>query len=232
MPPIYNPLAKSQSEGEPKSMTDQPDHTGLGLADPSQPAASAFGLGLAALSMTIFGFVWLGWGFSVCAAFTDFSSGSALPATRWITFYVAFLVLLVTSIWAQRQAKARLQALSTTPGDFRAKFGKPFRLIVYLEGTACAIVVSMVLIFHRRDLLAAGISLVVGLHFLPLARLFRFPSYYAAGIVIILCDLLSIATLRADSITLSVGIETGAVLWATAIYALLLSRHFLGKAAH
>lgn len=70
------------------------------------------------------------------------------------------------------------------------------------------------------DLLAAGVSLVVGLHFLPLARLFRFPVYYASGIAIILCDLLSWALLRFQGITFKVGVATGTVLWVTAIYAL------------
>jgi hypothetical protein len=47
------------------------------LVDPSQPGAAVFGLGMAALIMTVFGFVWFGWGFSVAPAFTRFSSGRA-----------------------------------------------------------------------------------------------------------------------------------------------------------
>jgi hypothetical protein len=202
-----------------------------GLADPSQPALSAFGFSAAALIMTIFGFVWLGWGFSVSSAFTDFSSSRALPATRWITFYVAFLVLLATSIQAVRKSKVSMKASSATPDELRSRFGKPFRMVCFLEGAACAVVVSITLSFHRLDLMAAGISLVVGVHFLPLARLFRLRVYYMAGVAIILADLLSVSLMKGRNITLGPGASTGIILWITAIYALFNAREFLREVA-
>lgn len=186
-----------------------------GLADSSQPAAAAFGLAMAALIMTIFGFTWLGWGFSVDQGFT--------PA-HWIVFYLAFLALLAPSIQALRRAKASMNRHSAGRDDFRSRFSGKFKIIAMFEGAGCGVVVLLTVVFHRLDLLAAGISLVVGLHFLPVARLFRFPVYFAAGIAIVLCDLLSVARFRADIITLSVGVATGTILWITAIYALLRSR--------
>ena len=211
-------------------MGDQSGNSDPRLADPSQPGASAFGLGTGALLMTVFGFVWLGWGFSVSQAFINFSSGSALPAARWITFYLLTLALLGVSIQSLRKGKA-LMGPAAGAAEFRSRFSKPFRMIVCLEGAACGVVVALVLALHRLDLLAAGISLVVGVHFIPLARLFRFPAYYAAGAAIIVSNLLSVALLRAEAITLSVGVATGAVLWITAIYALLRCRQFLREVA-
>lgn len=210
-------------------MSDQAGNTGRGITDPSQPAKSAFGLGMAALIMTIFGFVWLGWGFSVSRPFTDFSSGSLFPATRWLSFYAVFLGLLGFSIQNLRRDKKRMKTLSVSPNHFRSGFAKPFKVISFFEGTGCGIVVLLTVVYHRLDLLAAGISLVVGLHFLPLARLFRFPSYYVAGLLIIVCDLLSLVLLRGESITLAVGVATGAVLWITAIYALLRPASFSAR---
>jgi hypothetical protein len=198
-------------------MSDQSSNTERGVADPSQPAIAAFGLGMAALIMTILGFTWLGWGFSADAAFT---------VTQWIIFYLAFLALLGISVHAVRGGNALMKPHSAQRAAFRARTGKKFRIVAILEGTGCGIVVLLTIVFHRLDLLAAGISLVVGIHFLPLAGLFRFPAYYAAGIAIILCDLVSWALLRSDAITVSVGIATGTVLWVTAIYALLRSRKF------
>jgi hypothetical protein len=203
-----------------------PSSSARGLADPSQPAA-AFGLALAALIMTIFGFIWLGWGFSASAAFTDFSANAALPATRWILFYVVTLVLLGVSIQALRKGKSRMKAVSTQPDEFWARTGRRFRTVSLLEGAGCGIVVLLAVVFHRMDLLAAGISIVVGIHFLPLARLMHFPPYYAAGIAIILCDLLSVALLRQGAITFYAGVATGAILWIMAIYALFRSRKSL-----
>jgi hypothetical protein len=183
---------------------------------------AAFGLGIAAVMMTILGFVWLGWGFSADPGFT---------VARWIILYLAFVALLGTAIQNLRKGNARMKALSAQRDEFWARTGKKFATITILEGVGCGIVVLLVVIFHRMDLLAAGISFVVGLHFLPLARLFRFPVYYASGIAIILCDLLSWALLRFQSITFGVGVATGTVLWITAIYALLRSRKFLREFA-
>jgi hypothetical protein len=208
-------------------MNHPPNSAQPGLADPLQPAASAFGLALAALIMTIFGFIWMGWGFSASAAFTDFSNDAALPATRWILFYVITLVLLGASIQALRRGKSRMKALTIQRDEFWARSGKRLKIVSLLEGAGCGIVVFLALVLHRTDLLAAGISLVVGVHFLPLGRLMRFPAYYAAGTAIILCDLLSLALLRSDAVRFSAAVATGIILWVTAIYALLLSRKFL-----
>jgi hypothetical protein len=201
------------------------------LVDRSQPAASAIGLSSAALIMTIFGFVWLGWGFSVSQAFTDFSATRLLPAARWITFYVVFLALLGISIQALRRAHARWKVLAVPSDVLRSRFNKPFRAITFFEGTGCIVVVFLAVVFHRLDLLAAGISLVVGVHFLPLAWLFQFSAYYVAGVAIMLCDLVSVAALRAEAITFAVGVATGVVLWITAVYALFLCRGFLREVA-
>jgi hypothetical protein len=193
-----------------------------GLAD-SSPPVSTFGSGLPAVIMTVFGFIWLGWGFSANAAFTDFSSNRALPAARWITFYVAFLVLLGLAIQALRRRKAGMRTLSVQRAEFWARTGKKLKVVSMLEGSGCALVALLCVVFHRTDLLAAGISLVVGLHFLPLASLMRFPAYSAAGIAIILCDVLSIALLRSEAITFAAGVATGAILWVIAIYTLFLA---------
>jgi hypothetical protein len=208
-------------------MSSPPSSAQHGLADPSHPEASAFGLALAALIMAVFGFIWLGWGFSASTAFTNFSPNAALPAARWILFYVVTLILLAGSVQALRRAKVRMNAVSAQHDEFWVRTGKKFRIISMLEGAGCGVVVLFAVVFHRTDLLAAGISLVVGIHFLPLASLMHFPEYYAAGIAIILCDLFSVAWLHSSAITFSAGVATGVVLWTMALYALLRSRRFL-----
>jgi hypothetical protein len=211
-------------------MSDSSSNLGLGLADRLQPASSAFGLGVAALFMAFFGFVWFGWGFSAYRAFTDFSSGRTLPAARWVSFYVIFLVLLGLSIQALRLSRPQVVKAGVSD-DFRSRFSKQFRVICFFEGTACGVVALLAVTFHRTDLIAAGISLVVGLHFLPLARLFRMKSYYVAGIAIIISDALSVYLFRGQDITLCVGLATGTALWLTALYLLVLSRDFLRQAS-
>jgi hypothetical protein len=203
-------------------MSDQSGSAERDPLAPSQPAAAVFGLGMAALIMTIFGFTWLGWGFSAEKTFT---------VARWMIFYFATLTLLAASVHALRRGKALMKARSAQREEFWARTGKRFRLVTVLEGVGCGIVVLLTIVFHRLDLLAAGISLVVGIHFLPMAGLFRFPAYYATGIAIILCDLYGWALLRSDAITVFVGISTGTVLWVTAIYALIRSHKFFRNVA-
>jgi small-conductance mechanosensitive channel len=182
------------------------------------PAVVVFGLGMGALITTVFGFFWLGWGLS---------AQTTITVAQWLVFYVATLALLAVSIVTLRTGKARADARGAQRDEFRENARKRFTIITILEGAGCGIVVLLTLAFHRMDLLAFGISLVVGVHFLPLAGLFRFPAYYATGIGIILSDLLSWAIFKSDAMTVSVGIATGAVLWITAIYALLRARNFL-----
>ncbi len=183
----------------------------------AQAAGAAFGLGMGALIMTIFGFTWLGWGFSAVETFT---------VTRWIIFYLAALALLAASIQALRRGKAQMKAHPAEGGDFGSGAQKKFRVIGMLEAAGCGMVMFLTVFFHRLDLLPLGISLVVGLHFIPLADLFHFRAYYATGIVIILCDVVSWAVFKADGITISVGLATGSILWLTAIYALARARKF------
>jgi hypothetical protein len=85
-------------------MSDESLETDRCLIDSSPPAESAFGIGMAALIMTIFGFIWLGWGFSVSSAFTNFSYGSLALALRWLSFYGAFvgvvwIIMLAMIMW-------------------------------------------------------------------------------------------------------------------------------------
>lgn len=184
---------------------------------PADKAGAAFGLGMAALITTFFGFVWFGWGLS---------AEKAMTVTGWILLYFAALALLFASVRAVRRGKALMTAKRAGRDEFWAKRGKRFRLITVLEGVGCGIVVLFANVFHRMDLLAAGISFVVGLHFLPLAGLFQFPAYYATGIAIVLSDVLICAFFRNDAVTVWVGIATGTVLWVTSIYALRRSRKF------
>lgn len=174
-------------------------------------AGKAYGLGIAAIVTTTFGFIWFGWGLGDA----DFASWPL-----WIALYVAAIVLAVSAVAALRSGKSLLRRYAAGDDTFRRTMRPRFLAITVAEFAGCAIVVILCLVFHRWDLLAAGISIVVGLHFIPLARLFEMPIYYwtAAGIVAV--DAAALATQRGDAISVAAGIGTGGVLWATAVYVL------------
>jgi len=193
----------------------------------SRKAGTAFGLSIAAIIMDAFGFAWLCWGYSMSPLLRNSRSDRVLPWAIWIVLYIVFLTLLSFALIAMRRARRQLKLAGTGPGYFQDHFKKQFRLISILEVAGIGVVIFLAAYFHRMDLLAAGISVVVGLHFLPLARLFRFPVYNVTGIAIVLCGLLSITFLRGNDITFSAGTGTGLVLWISAGYVLRCSGKLL-----
>jgi len=185
------------------------------MAGERQRAGVLFGRGMAAVITVSFGFIWMGWGFSALPTFRPY---------EWAVLYAGTVVLLVFAIRGVRRGRKQLKALGADRRAYWAKRGRKFGIITALEVVGCGIVVALAVGFHRMDLIAVGISAVVGAHFLPLAGLFDFPVYYVTGVTIILCDLVSLSRFHGDAITAMSGIVTGAILWLTGIYALALSR--------
>ncbi len=70
----------------------------------------------------------------------------------------------------------------------------------------------------RLDALPVWIGLIVGLHFLPLARIFQAPVYYLTGIGITLWCVFSWVLFQGDQRIIYVCFGVGAILWATSSY--------------
>lgn len=112
--------------------------------------------------------------------------------------------------------------------DFWQKRRQAFRIVTLLEVVGIIIVVMLANLFRRPDWLAVGISLVVGLHFLPLGRIFGTALYYWVGTLIVVWNILTLTALKSWNLTASVGIATGLILWAAAIYVLKRSFRVAG----
>ena len=78
-------------------------------------------------------------------------------------------------------------------------------------------------VFRRPDWIAVGISLVVGLHFLPLGRIVGVARYYRVSSLIVLWDILTITAFKSWNLTASAAISTGLILWFNSIYAIVRS---------
>jgi hypothetical protein len=187
------------------------------------PPAAAIGIGTGATVTAFFGSVWLGWGFSSLPNFS---------VPEWIAYDIVTLILLVAAIVTVRQGRATVGARSSGPSRFSADASKRFMIVAILEGLGCGMVVALTLGLHRSDLLAFGISLVVGIHFLPLANIFRYPAYFATGTAMVVCDLAAVVMFKGDGITAAVGIASGAVLWITTIALLVRARSVLTSQDH
>jgi hypothetical protein len=66
--------------------------------------------------------------------------------------------------------------------------------------------------------------MVVGLHYLPIAKIFRAPVLGVLGTLITLWCLLCWGLFRSDSLVISVALGTGILLWLASAAALLRAR--------
>jgi len=115
---------------------------------------------------------------------------SATAMLLLATFVLAAVALFVSGfrlMFAIRRLPHEPQVRSVQRG-LLARFAG----IVAAEGIACFLVARACLRAHDWKLIVPLILVVVGLHFLPLARLFRVPRYYATGALFCVIPLITI----------------------------------------
>jgi len=102
-----------------------------------------------------------------------------------------------------------------------------FGIIFGIEFVLIAISSTLLSTFQRDVFIAPSIALIVGIHFLPLSRLFRVPVFsITGGLLSVLALVALIALLLGLPIagsspynwSLFVGIGTTLILWLTAVY--------------
>jgi uncharacterized membrane protein len=177
-------------------------------------AGALYGRGIGAIIGTAFGFVWFGW------AFSPFRH---VPAAVLAAYFLAAVVLMAFAVRTARLGRRTMKAQGVLRSSFWEKRRKAMGIVVALEVVGCIIVLALVGAFHRPDWAAAGVSLVVGLHFLPLARIFESAACFWGGGLMIAWDILTVTALKSLNPTASACIVTGAILWAFAIYLLTWS---------
>jgi hypothetical protein len=191
------------------------------MLPPAAAAGVAYGAAVAAAITTFFGFFWLGWGLAYASAFN---------LTVWIVYYVMSIALGVVAIRAIIHSRARVAAFGDSGRAFWLGVQGRFFAALAAEFVGGLVVVGLCLAFHRMDLLAAGIGIVVGLHFLPLGALFRVPAYYLTGAVMVAASAASMMLFRGDAVTFFAGLVNGATLWLTAMVSLRRSREYARSA--
>ena len=96
------------------------------------------------------------------------------------------------------------------------KVKKRYFTIVGLEMLAIILVTNIVAALGRADLIWPSIAVIVGLHFIPLARVFASPIYYVTAAVLTSLGLAT-PTLPNGSAQLLLGVGAALTLWATAL---------------
>lgn len=130
------------------------------------------------------------------------------------------------------------QITQTVKKTWEDKNGKRFSWIIafffLFESIIIGIGSVLLSIFHHPEFLLPSVAIVVGLHFLPLAKIFHIYFYYLTGILLILIGLIvmlfipvhnMIGNLRAWDVL--VDSLSSFTVWVTGIYIELQGRSFL-----
>lgn len=187
------------------------------------------GLASGALIMTFFGTMWaLGTAFRL----SPLGRNVLFPLVGVLT--IALVVADVHLLRAARRvATVSLPVARSTEKDM----GRRFALVSTLE-IVSIIVASNVLAANNRDeFIPLAISLIVGVHFLPLAAVFQVPVYYLTGAVMSMFALVALVALWRDMMlgglynwAIVVGIVNAVILWTTTLRMLQTGKQLVNQA--
>jgi hypothetical protein len=109
--------------------------------------------------------------------------------------------------------------------------GKRYAYIFGGEGVAIFIAVNVPANIGQSAFLLPIIGVIVGLHFLPLARLFRYSFYYWIGAIQVMLWLDTAIAMRShlDALSMVAGLEMGLTVWITA-FIVMINAHQLQRA--
>ena len=101
------------------------------------------------------------------------------------------------------------------------RIGRRFGLINAVQWGAIIAAIIVLNVIHRTGFIAPAIAVIVGIHFFPLAAVFRQPSYYATGTLGCIIGVIGFL-IADDAARLSVvGLSFGLLLWLTTIAVLV-----------
>ncbi len=111
-------------------------------------------------------------------------------------------------------AASRRPARAESAGD-DARTGRLVGIASGVEGLLILVAVNVLANIKKLDFFAPVVAIIVGVHFLPLARWLPAPSYYATGAVLIALGIAGFNVQDPSQRLLAVSIGAAVVLWLT-----------------
>jgi hypothetical protein len=165
----------------------------------------------------------------VCGAFgtgwmLQAIAGGGITAPVWLT---AVAILAVISVFSP---VAKLYSLRGAPyasasGLSWSSVSRAYWITVIIEWLACTVAMNWLNYIHRPDLWPQFIGAIVGLHFFPLAKIFRAPLYRWTGAAMTLGVLAALAIPVGEVRQLVACSIAGLTLWATEAVILWQYKH-------
>ena len=158
--------------------------------------------------MSFFGGVWMFFGMMV---------RGVLDTTKGALVAAGIVALVVGAEWVKRQAR-RYPRVADDPA-----VGRAFGWINAAQWAAGFALYFLLAYLHKTDYFLPGLTAIVGLHFLPLAKLFKAPANYAVGILMVAWSAVSIAFVPLEHLPSTAAFGTALILWQTAATTLAVS---------
>jgi hypothetical protein len=177
--------------------------------------AHARGVVAGAAILTLFGNLWC----FLALVFWDARPRWSIPAANLVgTLLLAFCL---ARFIAWKKIPSRHDPVAAAKGK---RAGMWFGIIFGAEGLLIWLCVLLLQHLGLSGWIPLAVATIVGLHFLPLARLFEVPLYYWTGALSVLgmvvCSLMPDSALR----QLSAGFIMAAILWLSALLLLVQTR--------
>jgi F0F1-type ATP synthase membrane subunit c/vacuolar-type H+-ATPase subunit K len=159
-------------------------------------------------------------GFGILWFYNAMELGGA-PRIWFVVMWAMAAALLVASIACIRSGYRAAGAVPKQPREV----ARQFWIIFGLEGAGIIAVVILFQLWHWDRYIVAAIAIIVGIHFLPLAKLFRAPVYRLTGLALVVCPLLLLAIMPGTTFRdVAIAYGAGTILWATALIVVAIPR--------
>lgn len=136
--------------------------------------------------------------------------------TNPIVLTALALLAAASVIWPITQLfRVRRLPYSTKGGQRWSDVSRSYWTLVVIEWGACIVVSNWLSRTGRPDLIPQAVGLIVGLHFMPLAKIFRAPIYHWTAAAMVLGVVASFAVPAGDLRNIVASGVCGLALWAT-----------------
>jgi hypothetical protein len=174
--------------------------------------STLLGMSTGAALMFAFGIIWLLLGLF-----------RGRPSPSWLRISLLCLGIALgaaVATLAVRASSVPRNASAATPQQLAAnrQVALHFYVIFGIELGAIFLAVVALRAIHYPDYILCGIAFIVGVHFFPLAALFRTPLYYGTALAGTAIGLIGFFMTDAALRQKVVGISFGVLLWATAAW--------------
>ena len=141
------------------------------------------------------------------------------PQPAVLTLIATAALALFGSAWRiYQQNKAALAEEADSPAKMRAD--RIFNIVNAGQGILMFVIANALVNRHYSEWVVPAIIFIVGLHFIPLAPVFKYPPHYITGAALMLWAGISSFLTAAGPATPAGCFGTGLILWASAIYGL------------